>query len=85
MVLPPANFTPDDIESRVGKQILDFLCENRKIILSSNLGGDRYVDVVDVYTQHSYKMRLRTFLEFFRQSHRPKLYNLISLEFSDTE
>lgn len=51
----------------------------------SNLGGDKVVDVIDVARQADSKMKLGEFIKYFTKSQRPKVLNLISLEFSDTK
>jgi hypothetical protein len=48
-------------------------------------GEDRIVDTIDVYKQHTYHMQLNTFLDKFRSEQRPRLYNILSLEFSDSK
>lgn len=50
-----------------------------------NLGGDKVIDVIDVARQADSKMKLSEFIKYFTNPHRPKVLNLISLEFSDTK
>ncbi|KAL0968535.1 hypothetical protein UPYG_G00268130 [Umbra pygmaea] len=49
------------------------------------VGGDKIVDVIDVARQADSKMKLRDFVKYYYNPHRPKVLNLISLEFSDTK
>ncbi|KAG2460060.1 KDM7A demethylase, partial [Polypterus senegalus] len=47
-------------------------------------GGDKVIDVIDVARQADSKMKLHDFVEYYYSSDRPKVLNVISLEFSDT-
>ncbi|CAN9508196.1 unnamed protein product [Ophioblennius macclurei] len=49
------------------------------------VGGDKVIDVIDVARQADSKMKLSEFIKYFTSPHRPKVLNLISLEFSDTK
>ncbi|XP_061523167.1 lysine-specific demethylase 7A [Phycodurus eques] len=49
------------------------------------VGGDKVIDVIDVARQADTKMKLSQFIEYFTSPQRPKVLNLISLEFSDTK
>ncbi|XP_066446335.1 lysine-specific demethylase 7A [Eleutherodactylus coqui] len=49
------------------------------------VGGDKIIDVIDVARQADSKMKLRNFVKYFMNSDRPKVLNVISLEFSDTK
>ncbi|XP_034018846.1 lysine-specific demethylase 7A isoform X2 [Thalassophryne amazonica] len=49
------------------------------------VGGDKIIDVIDVARQADSKMKLSEFIKYFTKPHRPKVLNLISLEFSDTK
>ncbi|XP_014853983.1 PREDICTED: lysine-specific demethylase 7A [Poecilia mexicana] len=49
------------------------------------VGGDKVIDVIDVARQADSKMKLSEFIKYFTKPHRPKVLNLISLEFSDTK
>ncbi|XP_051911412.1 lysine-specific demethylase 7A isoform X2 [Hippocampus zosterae] len=49
------------------------------------VGGDKVIDVIDVARQADTKMKLSQFIKYFTGPHRPKVLNLISLEFSDTK
>ncbi|XP_047431344.1 lysine-specific demethylase 7A isoform X2 [Mugil cephalus] len=49
------------------------------------VGGDKIIDVIDVARQADSKMKLTDFIKYFTKPHRPKVLNLISLEFSDTK
>ncbi|XP_029968883.1 lysine-specific demethylase 7A [Salarias fasciatus] len=49
------------------------------------VGGDKVIDVIDVARQADSKMKLSEFIKYFTNPHRPKVLNLISLEFSDTK
>ncbi|XP_069484923.1 lysine-specific demethylase 7A [Ambystoma mexicanum] len=49
------------------------------------VGGNKVIDVIDVARQADSKMKLRNFIEYFMNPERPKVLNVISLEFSDTK
>ncbi|XP_040294811.1 lysine-specific demethylase 7A [Bufo bufo] len=49
------------------------------------VGGDKIIDVIDVARQADGKMKLRNFVKYFMNPDRPKVLNVISLEFSDTK
>lgn len=55
------------------------------MVLISHVGGDKVIDVIDVARQADSKMKLSEFIKYFTTPHRPKVLNLISLEFSDTK
>ena len=48
------------------------------------LGGNKVIDVIDVARQADSKMKLSEFIKYYTSDQRPKVLNLISLEFSDT-
>lgn len=47
-------------------------------------GSDRVIDVIDVTRQADLRMTLGEFVEYYTNPLRPKVYNVISLEFTDT-
>ena len=47
-------------------------------------GGNKVIDVIDVARQADSKMKLSEFIKYYTGDQRPKVLNLISLEFSDT-
>ncbi|XP_030643940.1 lysine-specific demethylase 7A [Chanos chanos] len=49
------------------------------------VGGDKVIDVIDVARQADSKMKLCEFVKYYYQPERPKVLNVISLEFSDTK
>ncbi|XP_044127918.1 lysine-specific demethylase 7A [Bufo gargarizans] len=49
------------------------------------VGGDKIIEVIDVARQADGKMKLRNFVKYFMNPDRPKVLNVISLEFSDTK
>nr|XP_033806802.1 lysine-specific demethylase 7A isoform X2 [Geotrypetes seraphini] len=49
------------------------------------VGGDKVIDVIDVARQADSKMKLHNFIKYFMNPERPKVLNVISLEFSDTK
>ncbi|XP_077684376.1 lysine-specific demethylase 7A isoform X2 [Eretmochelys imbricata] len=49
------------------------------------VGGDKVIDVIDVARQADSKMKLHNYIKYFMNSDRPKVLNVISLEFSDTK
>uniref|UniRef100_A0A8C5BVT7 Uncharacterized protein n=1 Tax=Gadus morhua TaxID=8049 RepID=A0A8C5BVT7_GADMO len=48
------------------------------------VGGNKVIDVIDVARQADSKMKLSEFIKYYTGDQRPKVLNLISLEFSDT-
>ncbi|XP_006861311.1 PREDICTED: lysine-specific demethylase 7A, partial [Chrysochloris asiatica] len=49
------------------------------------VGGDKVIDVIDVARQADSKMTLHNYVDYFTNPNRPKVLNVISLEFSDTK
>ncbi|ELK13802.1 JmjC domain-containing histone demethylation protein 1D [Pteropus alecto] len=49
------------------------------------VGGDKVIDVIDVARQADSKMTLHNYVKYFMNPNRPKVLNVISLEFSDTK
>ncbi|XP_076878141.1 lysine-specific demethylase 7B [Brachyhypopomus gauderio] len=49
------------------------------------VGGEKVIDVIDVARQADSKMKLKEFVKYYYGSQRPKVLNVISLEFSDTK
>ncbi|XP_045144848.1 lysine-specific demethylase 7A [Echinops telfairi] len=49
------------------------------------VGGGKVIDVIDVARQADSKMTLHNYVTYFMNPHRPKVLNVISLEFSDTK
>ncbi|XP_035388208.1 lysine-specific demethylase 7B [Electrophorus electricus] len=49
------------------------------------VGGDKMIDVIDVARQADSKMKLKEFVKYYYSPQRPKVLNVISLEFSDTK
>ncbi|XP_054844233.1 lysine-specific demethylase 7A isoform X1 [Eublepharis macularius] len=49
------------------------------------VGGDKVIDVIDVARQADSKMKLHNYVKYFMNPDRPKVLNVISLEFSDTK
>ncbi|XP_068134359.1 lysine-specific demethylase 7A [Hyperolius riggenbachi] len=49
------------------------------------VGGEKIIDVIDVARQADSKMKLKNFVKYFMNPERPKVLNVISLEFSDTK
>ena len=45
----------------------------------------REIDVIDVARQEDCKMLMRDFTQYYNSQHRQKVYNVISLEFSNTK
>lgn len=42
------------------------------------------MDVIDVSQQNNLRMKLRDFVEYFNDPYRSKVFNVISLEFTNT-
>ena len=49
------------------------------------IGHDRYVDVIDCEKQVTYKMSLDDYVDYFENYDRNKIYNVLSLEISNTK
>ncbi|KAI1888397.1 hypothetical protein AGOR_G00184720 [Albula goreensis] len=49
------------------------------------VGSDKVIDVIDVARQADSKMKLGEFVKYYYSPNRPKVLNVISLEFSDTK
>ncbi|TSS60383.1 Lysine-specific demethylase 7B [Bagarius yarrelli] len=49
------------------------------------VGGEKVIDVIDVARQADSKMKLKEFIKYYYSRQRPKVLNVISLEFSDTK
>ncbi|KAJ8381761.1 hypothetical protein SKAU_G00025390 [Synaphobranchus kaupii] len=49
------------------------------------VGSDKVIDVIDVARQADSKMKLGEFVKYYYNPNRPKVLNVISLEFSDTK
>ncbi|MBN3284772.1 KDM7A demethylase, partial [Polyodon spathula] len=49
------------------------------------VGGNKVIDVIDVARQADSKIKLCDFVEYYYKPYRPKVLNVISLEFSDTK
>ncbi|XP_018602924.1 lysine-specific demethylase 7B-like isoform X2 [Scleropages formosus] len=49
------------------------------------VGGDKIIDVIDVARQADSKIKLSEFVKYYYNPNRPKVLNVISLEFSDTK
>ena len=47
--------------------------------------GDKVIDVIDVARQADSKMTLHNYVKYFMNPNRPKVLNVIRLEFSDTK
>lgn len=48
------------------------------------IGGDFEMDVIDVQRQADLRMKLRDFVAYFNSLNRSRIYNVVSLEFSNT-
>lgn len=48
------------------------------------IGDDKEIDVIDVCRQANIRMTLRDFVEYFVNNVRTRIFNVVSLEFSDT-
>jgi lysine-specific demethylase PHF8 len=49
------------------------------------LGHDRFIDIIDCEKQVTYKMNLDDYIEYFESFERNKIYNVLSLEISNTK
>ena len=48
------------------------------------VGSMREIDVIDVSKQEDYKMLMREWTDYYNSPNRDKIFNVISLEFSNT-
>uniref|UniRef100_A0A1I7XCW5 JmjC domain-containing protein n=1 Tax=Heterorhabditis bacteriophora TaxID=37862 RepID=A0A1I7XCW5_HETBA len=64
---------PDDDDNFTLKSVVDIF------------GGSHKVDTIDVYRQMTHSMSLGAFYEKMTKRDRPRLYNILSLEFSQNE
>ncbi|KAK9889303.1 hypothetical protein WA026_004584 [Henosepilachna vigintioctopunctata] len=48
------------------------------------VGGDMIIDVIDVTRQTDIKMKLRDYVEYYNSLNRSRIFNVVSLEFSNT-
>lgn len=55
-----------------------------KIYCLFSAGEDVVIETIDVYAQHTYLMSLGRFRSLWKSSERKRLYNILSLEFSET-
>lgn len=69
----------------MGLCAFDFHTFSLLILLSLLIGGDKVIDVIDVARQADSKMKLKAFVKYYYSPQRPKVLNVISLEFSDTK
>ncbi|KAL5013885.1 hypothetical protein ScPMuIL_008155 [Solemya velum] len=53
--------------------------------VENNVGSMREIDVIDVAKQEDYKMLMREWTEYYNSPNRQKIFNVISLEFSNTK
>ncbi|XP_044009795.1 histone lysine demethylase PHF8-like isoform X1 [Aphidius gifuensis] len=53
--------------------------------VESYIGGDREMDVIDVARQCNIRMKLRDFVEYYNDPSRSRIFNVISLEFTNTK
>jgi lysine-specific demethylase PHF8 len=52
--------------------------------VESYVGGDVEIDVIDVTRQCNIKMKLRDYVEYYNSLNRTRVFNVVSLEFSNT-
>ncbi|CAF4088763.1 unnamed protein product [Rotaria sp. Silwood2] len=67
---------------------LDMTLPNRTITLAEInelVGHDRFIDIIDCEKQATYKMSLDDYIEYFENFERNKIYNVLSLEISNTK
>ncbi|XP_041347850.1 histone lysine demethylase PHF8-like isoform X2 [Gigantopelta aegis] len=53
--------------------------------VENHVGSMREIDVIDVARQEDYKMLMREWTEYYNSPNRHKIFNVISLEFSNTK
>lgn len=52
--------------------------------VESYVGSDMEIDVIDVTRQANIKMKLRDYVEYYNSLNRSRVFNVVSLEFSNT-
>ncbi|VEN33490.1 unnamed protein product [Callosobruchus maculatus] len=52
--------------------------------VESYVGRDKEIDIIDVYRQTSAKMKMNDFIEYYNSLNRSRIFNVVSLEFSNT-
>ncbi|KAF5276696.1 hypothetical protein FQA39_LY06500 [Lamprigera yunnana] len=52
--------------------------------VEASIGGDIELDVIDVTRQADIKMKLRDYVSYYNTSNRIRIFNVVSLEFSET-
>jgi len=70
--------------------ITEYIAKNLCIKRSESIhflfpGSNKVIDVIDVARQADSKLKLGEFVKYYYQPERPKVLNVISLEFSDTK
>lgn len=78
------SFDVDDVVNILGAVNINFSLQYRRKFRRIK-GGDVIVDTNDVYAQRSTSMSLASFRTLWHANERKRLYNILSLEFSDTE
>jgi len=58
---------------------------NTCVCVCDRAGSMREIDVIDVARQQDGKMLMRDWTEYYNGQHRRKIFNVISLEFSNTK
>lgn len=52
--------------------------------VESYVGGEKEIDVIDVCRQTSIRMTLKEYVEYYTSLSRTRVFNVVSLEFSNT-
>ncbi|CAI9721482.1 Hypothetical predicted protein [Octopus vulgaris] len=73
------------VENKEGLDIKVPPCDFSIQDIENHVGSMREIDVIDVARQEDYKMLMREWTEYYNSPDRDKIFNVISLEFSNTK
>ena len=80
LALPSRTISLAEIHELVGRNDIQSMIESNEC-----LGPDRSIDIIDCEKQVTYKMGLDEYIEYFESIERNKVYNVLSLEISNTK
>ncbi|KAL0113587.1 hypothetical protein PUN28_012621 [Cardiocondyla obscurior] len=75
---------PIIIDGKDGLDMVVPLSNFSVIDVENYIGGDRDMDVIDVTRQSNIRMKLKDFVEYYNSPSRTRIFNVISLEFTNT-
>ena len=83
LTLPSRTITLAEINDLIGRRDRIGFLRQKKV--PSRLGPGRYIDIIDCEKQVTYKMALEEYVDYFESIDRSKIYNVLSLEISNTK